>query len=177
MDINKFLEQTEGKWFSQRTTYNLLTKESPVENSKADLTINILPPDNPEITNFCQQNSFNPDLILGGIASSWDNSVDWGKPKQQGSSMLALLRDENNQQIGKIFRFINKPEKRVIIGNYILGNDDALTLILQENNYHIEERIWFASPNLRLRTTISKNNDKCTITSFYSEIKKVTLTN
>lgn len=173
MDINKFLEQTEGKWFSQRTTYNLLAKENSVENSKADLTIEILPPDNPQIINFCQQNRLNSNLILGAIASSWDNSVDWGKPKQQGSSMLTLEKDENNEQIGKIFRVINKPEKKVIIGSYILGNDEALTLILQEDNYYIEERIWFASPNLRLRTTLTKNENNCTITSFYSEIKKI----
>jgi hypothetical protein len=174
MDIKKFLEQTGGQWFSQRTTYNLEPKETKVENSKADLTVEILAPDDPQIINLCQENSFDPSLILGAIASSWNNSLDWGKPKQQGSSLLALVKNEENEQKGKIFRAINQAERKVIVGNYILGKDEALTLILQQGNNYAEERIWFASSNLRMRTIIQKNNHKCTMSSFYSEIRKVT---
>lgn len=174
MDIKEFLEQTAGQWFSQRTTYDLSQNETQVENSKADLTIEILPPDQPQIINLCKENSLNFNLILGAISSSWDNSPDWGKPKQKGSTVLTFLKDEQNEQTGQIFRIINNSEKKLIVGKYILGNDQALTLILQEDNNYLEERIWFASPNFRLRTTVGKNQDKCLMTSFYSEIKKIT---
>jgi hypothetical protein len=174
MDINKFLEQTGGQWFSQRTTYNLTQTETEVENSKANLTVEILAPDHPQITNLCQVNSLNSSLILGAIATSWDNSPDWGKPKQQGSSLLALIKNEDNEQTGQIYRVIKKPEPKIIVGTYVLGNDQALTFTLKQDNNSVEERIWFGSPNLRMRTIINKNQDQCTMTSFYSEIRKVT---
>jgi hypothetical protein len=174
MDIKKFLEQTGGNWFSQRTTYYLEQKDNQVENSKADLTMEILPPDHPQIMNLSQENSFDPSLILGAIASSWNNSPDWGKPKQHGSTILALVKNQENERKGQIFRTIDKVNKKVIVGNYILGEDEALTFILQEGNHYAAERIWFASPNLRMRTIMKKNNDKCTMSSFYSEIRKIT---
>ncbi len=171
MDINTFLEQTAGNWFSQRTTYQIA--QNQVENSKADLSIKILPPEDPRIGQLCQQHHLNSNLSLGAIASSWDNSPDWGKPQQKGSTMLVLIADEHDSQTGTIFRLLNNSEKQVIVGRYILGNDRALTLNLEQDSNFIEERIWFASPNLRLRTTIIKNGDEFTTTSFYSEIRKV----
>jgi hypothetical protein len=171
MDINKFLEQTAGNWFSQRTTYKI--DKNQVENSKADLRIKILPPAHHQITQLCQQHHLNSKLSLGAIASSWDNSPDWSKPKQQGSTMLVLIANKHDSQTGTIFRLIDNSDKQVILGRYVLGNDGALTLILEQENHCVEERIWFASPNLRLRTSIIKNGDEFTTTSFYSEIRKV----
>ena len=171
MDINKFLEQTAGNWFSQRTTYQIAKNQ--VENSKADLRIKILPPDDSQIGQLCQQHHLNSNLSLGAIASSWDNSPDWGKPKQNGSAMLVLIADENDSQTGTIFRLLDNSQKQIIVGHYVLGNDQALRLNLEQDSNCIEERIWFASPNLRLRTTIIKNGDEFTTTSFYSEIRKV----
>ena len=171
MDINKFLEQTAGNWFSQRTTYKI--GKNQVENSKAELSIKILPPNHAQITQLCQQHYLNSNLSLGAIAASWDNSPDWGKPKQQGSTMLGLIANEHDSQTGIIFRLIDNSDKQVILGRYVLGNDGALSLILEQENNCVEERIWFASPNLRLRTSIIKNGKDFTTTSFYSEIRKV----
>lgn len=173
MNIKQFLEQTGGQWFSQRTTYNLDQEESQVENSKADLSIEILPADHPQTINLCQTNSVDPNLILGAIATSWDNSSDWGKPKQKGSSLIALVADEHDARRGQILRIISQPEQKIIVGNYILGSDEALTLTLEQDHNCVEERIWFGSPNLRMRTIINKHQNQCVMTSFYSEIKKV----
>ena len=173
MDIKQFMEQTNGEWFSQRTSYDLSQKKTAVENSKANLTINILPSDDPQITNLSQQHNFNSQIILGAMASSWDNAPDWGKPKQQGSSMLILATNEENSATGHIFRIISQPEKKLITGKYILGKDEALTLILEQDNYCTEERIWFGIPTLLMRVAIHKYNNQCFQTSFYSEIKKI----
>lgn len=174
MDIKLFLEQTNGQWFSQCTTYDLTKIESNVENSKADLAIDILPSDDPKVTNLSQQYNINSQTILGVMISNWNNAPDWGKPKQQGSSMLIIAMNKDDSATGEIFRLVNKPEQKIIKGKYILGKDEALTLILEEGNYCTEERIWFASTNLRMRTTIHKYHNQCFQTSFYSEIKKVT---
>jgi hypothetical protein len=171
MEIEEFLELCAGKWFSQRTSYHL--DETKVENHKSDLTVERLSQDRPEIITLCQQHKINPSYTLGGTKTLWDNSVDWGKPKQIDSSVIILVPDRDNSQAGKLLSAAGMPAKTMSLGRYILGNDKALTLIIEENKTYLEERLWFASPNLRLRTSLVKNSHGFSRTAFYSEIRKI----
>ena len=58
------------------------------------------------------------------------------------------------------------------MGHYTLGQDEALTLIIETEDIYAEERQWFASENLKLRTIMMRHNDGTQQTSFYSEIRK-----
>lgn len=169
MDIHNFLEKFVGDWFSQRTTYHL--PENQVDNTKANVTLTLLPPDDDKVTQLAQQHHLNLDLSLGAIASHWDNSPDWGKPKQTGESLMLIFRSEDDVNKGKIVRIINLSQ--VIRGEYNLEQDESLTFKITENNQYIEERITFASDNLRLRNTILKQDNQVRQTCFYSEIKRV----
>lgn len=169
MNINTFLDKTAGEWFSQRTTYNISQDE--VDNSKANVAINLLSPAQSQVTQLCHQYNLNLDLSLGAIVSSWDNSPDWGKPKQQGENLMLIFRDENDDNTGTILRFLK--DNQGLIGKYVLAEDESLTLILEENSQYIAERIWFANDNLRFRNTVIKNSEQLIQTSFYSEIRKI----
>ncbi len=171
MDIKEFLDLSAGKWFAQRTRYNLDSQKT--ENSKSEIKIEILSHDTPEMIRLCQQNHIDPGITLGGKKVSWDNSVDWGKTKQNGCAIVIFIADRDSLQIGKLLRTIGNPQPKLIAGRYIMGNDEALTLIIEEGNTYSEERLWFASPNLRLRTTLIKHSDGFSTTSFYSEIRKM----
>ncbi|MCW6036221.1 phycobiliprotein lyase [Spirulina subsalsa FACHB-351] len=169
MDINEFLEQCAGKWFSQRTSYQLVGTE--VDNSKSDLTVEILPPQDPTVASLSASEQITPEQILGGLKMSWDNSVDWGKPKQVGFSLMVMVPDSNNQAEGQLIR--SAPPQPTHHGRYILA-DDTLTLIIEEDSTYAEERIWFASPNLRLRTSLVRQGETFVQTGFYSEIRRMT---
>lgn len=169
MNINTFLENSAGEWFSQRSTYNIVKND--VDNSKANLTINLLSPTQADITSLSQEYNLNPELSLGSIEFKWDNSPDWGKPKQQGDSLMVIFRDDDEDNQGRILRVIKN--KETLIGKYVLAEDESLTFIIEKDGHHIEERICFASENLRLRNTIIKFNEQVVQTSFYSEIRRV----
>jgi len=154
MEIKNFLELCSGKWFSQRTHYNLAGEE--VDNSKADLRIELLAAEDPEVERLCSKLE-----AIGGLKSSWDTSIDWQKTKQIGSSLLIFSKD------GHLF----SSGKSLILGSYSLEQDEILVLKVEIDTQQIEERIWFASPNLRLRTTIVKQD--LPQTTFYSEIRKL----
>jgi hypothetical protein len=171
MEIEEFLELCAGKWFSQRTSYHL--DETKVENHKADLTVERLSQDRPEIITLCQQHKIDPSHTLGGTKTLWDNSVDWGKPKQSGSSVTILVPDRDNSQTGKLLFAAGMPLTTISLGSFVLGNDQALTLIIEKDKTYLEERLWFASPNLRLRTSLVKNAHGFSRTAFYSEIRKI----
>ncbi|MGV2828614.1 phycobiliprotein lyase [Myxosarcina sp. GI1(2024)] len=167
MDIKQFLDLSAGKWFSQRTNY---LDNNKAQSSKADLTVELLASDHSTVVGICQNARIDPQLSLGGLATSWDNSVDWGKPKQLGSAVIAIVPHEENKRTGKILRQGDSNSD----GRYILGDDGALTLIIETDKICTEERQWFASDNLRLRTNIVRDKHRGTIvqTSFYSEIRK-----
>ena len=169
MDIKAFLTNCAGEWFTQRTNYDL--DGSKVESNKANITIEFIPPDNAQITSLCEQNRIEPNLSLGGLKYSWDTSVDWGKPKQQGNSLLVLVRDLENPQTGKLIKTAMNSNN--VSGRYVLGEDKALTLIIETEDIYAEERQWFAGENLRLRTTVTKDKAGLTTTTFYSEIRRI----
>jgi hypothetical protein len=158
MKIQEFLEQWAGKWFAQRTSY--LLKQTVVENSKAEITVESLPLNSPEVLQLCEQYTVTPSLSLGALRISWDNSVDWGKSKELGSNLLVFL------ETGKLLQ-------PAWLGEYSLGEDEALTLNLTTLDFAATERISFASPNLKLRSVLTKYSTGITQTAFYTEIRKV----
>lgn len=164
MNLQKFLNLSSGRWFSQRTNYFL--SENKSESSKADITIEFIPPDDSQAIELCNQNHLDANLIVGGTAQSWDNSVDWGKDKQAGSATLVLVADEESDRTGQLIRQGRK------CGRYVLGEDSALTLVLETDEMHAEERQWFASDNFKMRTIVVDYKDGRKQTSFYSEIRK-----
>lgn len=166
MDIKTFLGLSTGKWFSQRTNY--LLNGDKVVNSKADLTIELISQDDSRVIQLCKNNNVDLPFNMWGMIQSWDNSVDWGKPKQLGTSVMVLIPNSEDDRTGKLLRQDHNNQK----GSYVLGDDRALTLIIETDKICAEERQWFASDNLRLRTVTVKQNNGVTQSSFYSEIRK-----
>ena len=166
MNLQKFLDLSAGRWFSQRTNYFL--DQNQAASSKADITIESISAKDQRALELCQKYHLDSSLVVGGTVQSWDNSVDWGKPKQIGSATIILVRDSQSETTGKLIR----PQDDRVCGSFSLGKDEALTLILKTDEMYAEERQWFASDNFKMRTTIVKFNDGRKQTSFYSEIRK-----
>ncbi len=165
MDLKEFLNLSAGRWFSQRTNY-LVGGEA--NNSKADITVELIDPEDAKAVELCQKHNLDPQQSLGGTVQSWDNSVDWGKPKQIGSATVVLVSDSDDNSVGKLIR----PQDSRVCGHYVLGKDEALTLTVNTDDLQAEERQWFASENFKMRTTVVKFKDGTKQTSFYSEIRK-----
>lgn len=166
MEIREFLELHPGKWLALRTSYELA--EEKIDNSKSELTIENLGTDHPEVVKLCQQHNIAPSDTLGGTKTSWDNSEV--KPRETGSVILVWVPDQDNPQVGQLLRWGNQT---TVLGRYSLGSDEALTLTVEGDTYS-EERVWFATPNLRLRTSVFKQANGFSKTSFYSEIRRIT---
>jgi len=166
MNPEKFISQSAGRWFTQRTNYFLDKNQSA--SSKADLTIEFLAADDARVKELCQKHNLDSQLAIGGTVQSWDNSVDWGKDKQVGSATVVLIKDPDSDTTGKLIR----PQDSKVCGQYVLGEDEALTLTINNDDMEAEERQWFASENFKMRTTVVKFKDGTKQTAFYSEIRK-----
>lgn len=171
MDIKEFFEQSAGKWFSQRSSHHLAFKQA--ENGKSTIMIKMLAADAPEVIKLCELHNIDPASALCGARVTWDGSMEWDEDKEQhaGSTVLVPIPDPDKPNEGQLLREMGYAEKAPVAGRYIMGADDALTLITDYETMYSEERLWFASPNLRLRTGILKRFGGFSMASLSSEIR------
>ncbi|MGL5033146.1 MAG: phycobiliprotein lyase [Microcystaceae cyanobacterium] len=168
METQAFLSQWEGKWFSQRSHYDFA--QNVADNHKSELTVEAVTPDATEVVSFCQAHDLKPEAAIALLTMVWDTSVDWGKPKQTGSALYLFFADGDHPSTGKVWRSATKLGAK---GHYILGSDESLTFYFEDGPLKIEERLWFASPNLRFRTSLITQNKQFIHSAFYSEIRKL----
>lgn len=169
MDIKEFFEQSAGKWFSQRTSHHLTPK--PAETGQSNMVIEILPANAPEVIQLCQRYNIQPELALCGAKVTWEGSVGLNSKKQVDSTLLVPVPEPDKPNEGQVLRDMGDAEKAPIAGRYSLGSDDVLTLTTESEALCSEERWWFASPNLRMRTSILKQSGDYSKVSLYTEIR------
>jgi len=169
MNIQEFFELSAGKWFSHRTNYHLAFNQ--FEGGKSDIIVEMLVPEHPEVVKLCQQYEIDPVLAVCGARVSWNGSMEGDKEKRSGSTVLVPVPDVDNPSQGKLLREMDDAEKPPVAGRYIMASDQSLTLITEYETMSSEERLWFASPNLRMRVRLLQLVDGFSMASFTSEIR------
>ena len=169
MNIDEFFELSAGKWFSHRTSHHLAFKQA--EDGKSDIVIETLPADHPEVVKLCEQYEINPNHASCGARVTWNGTMEWDEEKHTGSTVLVTVPDEDNPSSGKLLREMGYAEKAPVAGTYKMGSDGALTLTTEYETMWSEERLWFASPNLRMRVSVLKRFGGFSMASFTSEIR------
>lgn len=168
MDIKAFFEQSCGKWFSQRTNQHLTYAQS--EWGKSDVWMDLLVADEPSVVQTCEKHSVSSSSALFGVSVRWEGFMGKNPNKLTGLTTLVVLPG-TSASAGKILRQTTQPQAVLAIADYRLDDDDVLTLTTEQGDLHTQERIWFASPNLRLRTSLLKRPNTVDTTTFYSEIR------
>jgi hypothetical protein len=174
VDIKEFFELSAGKWFSQKTSHHLTLKQS--EHGKSDLVIDILPADDPQVSQLCQQAQIDPSLVWGGVKYIWQGTATWdaqqqSQVNQQGEEIVIAIPSQPIANTGKLFRTVSGAAKSPILARYSMGDDNALTLVTEQSQSSTEDRIWFESDNVKLRTTIVTQTNGDVLASFYTEIR------
>ena len=170
MEFREFIDAWEGKWLSQRTDFNF--EHSEAANAKSDVAVSFIDAAD-ERQAYLAGLSLpeSNELIL--LRLSWDTSVDWGKPKQTGEVIYGFLPNVDDSRQGKFWRGALNGNVPPLQGNYHLGSDECLTLELQDPETTLSERHWYASPNLRLRTSLVQRSDGYSHSAFYSDIRRL----
>ncbi|BAY66249.1 hypothetical protein NIES22_63620 [Calothrix brevissima NIES-22] len=169
MNIEEFFELSAGKWFSHRTSHILASQES--ESGKSNIIIEMLTADLPEVIKLCQINEVNPSHVGCAIKVTGSSAIAGDKEKHSGTNILVSIPDADNPNQGNFLWDKGNAEKASVAGRYTLGSDEALTLTIQSETISTQERLWFASPNLRMRVSVIKHQGGYSLTSFTSEIR------
>ncbi|WLT37100.1 phycobiliprotein lyase [Synechocystis sp. B12] len=171
MDFLEFITAWEGKWLSQRTNYSF--EQNEAGNAKSDVTVQRWDSQTELGRSLLERAGLKNQGELILLQLSWDNSVDWGKSKQKGTIYYGFLPDADHGDRGQLWRGTTNSSLAFLRGDYHLGSDECLTLNLADGETSLTERHWYASPNLRLRTSLIQQGEGYSHSAFYSDIRRL----
>lgn len=175
MDITEFLQLSIGRWRSQRSGHHLAF--SHFEQVRSTIDIVALSLDEPAVIDICQLYGFAPADAFHPFRMSWEGESDWDEKEiLAGSCVLVPIPNPDNPAKGKLLRDQGYAETIAAVGQYHLTEDGTFILLTEYDRAAAEERIWFATPNLRFRVSLIKTSNGAGVTtaSFCSEIRSLT---
>jgi CpeS-like protein len=165
MNITEFFQQSAGKWVSQRTSHHPTFKQP--EGGRSDFYIETLAATDPAVVELCQAHGVDTAAVLIGVRTRWEGTMEQNKGKRSGSALLVAIGGDSPDAGRLLFPKTGEETS----GRFVMGEDQALTLIAESATLYSEERLWFESPNFRLRTSSLKRADGFSTASFCSEIR------
>lgn len=165
----EFFQQSAGKWRSHRTTHHLAFRRS--EFGESEINVEPLTATDPSIVALCELHQIDPNTAIGGCRVRWEASMDWDKDEEQheGNTAFALVPDPENPRQGKLLRELGYAEIVPVVGDYELDDDGGLVLVTEYETMSSVERFWFASPDLRMRSSTVKRFGGFSSASFCTE--------
>ncbi len=153
LDAKEFFQLSAGQWRSQRTTHHLPFRRA--ESGNSDINVKFLEAEESQIREICVMHDTDHNLAIGGAFVTWDGSMAWDQEQEnhQGSTVFALIPEENNLRKGKLLRERGYAEIVPVAGQYEMDEEDGLVLITEYETMSIMERFWFINPNCRLRSS------------------------
>ena len=154
MDAVEFFQLSAGRWSSKRTTHHLAFKRA--EKGESDIVVETLAADDPEIIALCEMHSIDPTLSVGGSRVRWLGTMAWdreGDENHEGKTVFAIVPDLDNPRKGRLLRERGYAEIVPVVGRFEMDDEDGLVLTTEYETMSSVERFWFASPDLRMRTS------------------------
>lgn len=166
MEIVNFFETLTGKWFSQRTTHDVVSQTSKAGQS--NLLIEFLPHIDAAVIKLCEELGHEASQAACGLRINQDSRMD-GETRSTQTSFVMVALQPNETNSGLLLQKAEAASKGHV-GHYRLENE-VLTIVTETSTGQAEERLWFLNPNLRMRTSVLKEANEVTLTSFCSEIR------
>ena len=157
MDAVKFFQQSAGRWHSSRTTHHLAFKRSEIGES--NIEVQSLEADSPQIIALCEMHQVSPSITVGGSHVSWLGTMAWDKEDEEnheGNTVFAIEPDADNPPRGSLLRERGYAEIVPVVGRFHMDDDGVSVLTTEYDTMSSIERFWFASPNMRMRTSTIK---------------------
>ncbi len=174
IDIQAFVAQSIGRWRSQRSGHNLAFQHFEEVRSVVDIAPRSV--EDADVIELCKSNGIDPELATSPFFMEWDAESDWDdEEKNTGSCLLVPVPDLNDKVRGQLLRSQGYAEVMPAVGDYRFTEEGMFVLVTPYEQAAAEERIWFATKNLRLRVSniLTSNGEGVLTTSFASEVRSL----
>ena len=175
MNIQGFFQLSCGRWFTQRTCHQLGQATSSAQT--ALMTSELLDLDSTEVKTLGE--TVDLQRALCAMKVSWQEQ---GFPSQastsqsstsqsstQGTLVMVPLATPKGDDQGQIIQQLDSGVIHRL--KFHLDSEQKLILTGDLNHSTLEEHIWFASTNLRLRMTLLKQANQLLQANWYSEVR------
>lgn len=175
MDISTFVELSHGEWRSMRSGHSLAFQY--FEEVLSEVKIQCLDKDDKAVSKLA--NSVKPleGELTAPFSMEWEAESDWepDDPTAVSAGHCILIPFQIDHSHGQIIRSVGYAEAEQAITDYSFSSDGTLVLRTVYGQSIAEERIWFASDNVRCRSSVLKTSEGSGIlqTSFASEVRKI----
>lgn len=174
MTVEEFFEKSNGDWKSQRSSHNLAWTQ--FEAVTSEIKIESRASSDAEVVDLCKQYDVNADDVLLSLAMSWEGESDWDDDEvMEGSTVMSVIKDSPTK--GRLLRSVGYAETIPAVGHWEMTPDGVFVLNTAYDAAAAEERIWFATPDLRMRVSqIRTSSGRGVVTaSFSTEIRRLNL--
>ena len=172
MDIDTFVMRSLGQWRSQRSAHHLAFAH--FEEIRSVINIEQLEKTDAAVLALCEQQSVDVGAIATPFKMSWEGETDWDEDDVlKGQTILVPVPDATQTHAGKLLRDQGYAETIPAAGDYQIQDDGTFVLTTGYDRAAAEEKIWFASDNLRFRVSLIKTSDGKGVTtaSLSSEVR------
>lgn len=184
MTLEEFLQHSAGDWLSQKTNHDVA--DSRYASGRSTIAVEVLTVSSSDLVAICRQHDIEPTSTAGGLKYVWTGRLDGDKSDRTETTIYIFVPGGETPEVGKLVRTANSvgqaprfsqssisSQSSTATGHYSLGSDDALTMNASSETGSSKERIWFASENLRIRSTIVETADGFSAASLSSDIRKL----
>lgn len=171
MDAMEFFVSSAGEWRSQRSTHHLAFRQAEIGDSNIQVTA--LGADDERVAEICKMHEVDPSRAAGGAFVTWNGTMAWDKDDEnhKGSTVFAIVPDPENPRQGLMLRERGYAEITPVAGRFEMDDEDALLLITEYETMSSIERFWFATPNVRMRTSAVKRFGGFSTSTFCTEVR------
>ena len=172
MNIDEFVQNSLGRWRSQRSGHNLAFQHFEEVRSTIDITP--VAAEDAAVIALCKSSNIAPENITSPFKMEWEGESDWDDDEtMSGSCILVPVPDRDRPNTGQLLRSQGYAETMAAIGHYRITTENMFVLETTYDRAAAEERIWFGTQNLRFRVSLIKTSDGRGIltASFASEIR------
>ncbi|MEM1252030.1 MAG: phycobiliprotein lyase [Cyanobacteria bacterium P01_H01_bin.21] len=171
MDVMEFFQHSAGQWQSQRTTHHLPFRRAELGGS--NITVEALDKEHEKVIAICELHDIDPALAVGGAYVAWNGEMAWDRDNENhaGTTIFALVPDEDNPRKGRLLRERGYAEIVPVVGRYEMDDEDGLILETEYESMSSVERFWFVTPELRMRSSIVKRFGGFNTASFCAETR------
>ena len=175
MLIESFFLKSVGEWNSMRSGHSLAFQE--FEEIRSNVKISTLNKNDDEVIQLLEDNSISRNEVKIPFLIKWESKSDWNEEnqKENSSGESILIPIEISEKEGKIIRSNGYTESMQVVSLFKLLDDGTLVISTDYNHISTEERIWFVSNNLRIRSSVTRSINSLAIfqTSYASEIRNI----
>ncbi len=176
MKIEQFVAQSEGEWKSMRSSHSLAFQQ--FEQVISRIKIKLLNTNDSKVLDLLYESNYSEMEVVMPFSIEWEAESDWSEEEElgdkatSGSSIFVPIPSSSEE--GVILRNLGYAESIQAKSNYHFMPNDSLMLNTEYEKTIAEEQIWFASKNVRFRSSVVRisGTEGVLQASFASEIKQ-----